>query len=423
MNRNSLKSILQNRAEDIAPGSEIDLWPSIQKHFTSYHAVLPNTVGGSKMKGKSINVKVIVPIMLALIFLASIVAFTPIGHALANTVIRFFTTTDQTSFPVPTSQPPITSSDAQTYLLKLVPAETGSSPDSSFVASDQSCEDAALLTYACRIKSAEEMVGFDVKEFPVDPQGLTFSSVEAISVLKEIIITYDVIGGGGLLDFEQGIGAIQDGLWGEVPADAVEDVLIGNLPGEYVQGMFTSDGSGEATWNPDAPVQRLRWQDGERWFSLEKNGDPYPIEYLRREEMITLAVSLVDNPPQNGSQLRADHLTSIMDAEKISGINLQAPILLPEGFTFNFAQYDDQAHSVRLVYNNTSLSDDIALYIMEIPLKYAEGLEEGYYEEETYQTLSWRTNELYIAVIFMRGQWFNGQLNEASLTEIANSMR
>src|SRR3989304_4903879 len=91
-----LRTELRYRAELIAPSSEIDLWPAIRTHFTSSHAVLQNPEGGSKMKGSSRHMKVVIPVFLAVILVVSFVAFTPLGKALANTVVKFFTTTDKT---------------------------------------------------------------------------------------------------------------------------------------------------------------------------------------------------------------------------------------------------------------------------------------------------------------------------------------
>ena len=423
MNNKYLKSILQNRAEQIAPGSEIDLWPSIQKHFTSHRAVLLTRQGRSKMKGIKQNVKVIVPIVSALFLVAALVAFTPQGRVLADTVIRFFTIADQSSFPVPTSQPPTSTTEVSPYLLELVTVQMSSISDTTSGDVEQNCDGAALLTYACQVARAEIQAGFDAMEFPADPLGVAFGNVEVNPVQGEIKITYEVVGGGGWIELLQGIGNISDGLWGRVPAEAVEAVLIGDLPGEYVRGRFTSNNSGEATWNPEAATQRLRWQNGEHWFSIEKNGDPYPIEYLGREEMIALAASLVDRPQQRGSQLRAEYLTSITDAEILSGIDLIEPTLLPMGFNYSFAQYDTQAHSVRLVFNLPGQPDEAELIITETPLEYAEQPDEGYYESEDYKALSWIKNDLYITIIFTSSRAFSGQLDEASMTSIAESMR
>jgi len=47
-----------------------------------------------------------------------------------------------------------------------------------------------------------------------------------------------------------------------------------------------------ATWNPDAPVLRLRWVKDGIWFEMAKFGDVVPIEYLDQAGLIELAESL-----------------------------------------------------------------------------------------------------------------------------------
>jgi hypothetical protein len=72
MNNKYLKYILQNRAEIIAPRSEIDLWPSIQKHFSSRHPALPSPKGGLR----NIKIKSSLlwkPVLLATLLIMSLV--------------------------------------------------------------------------------------------------------------------------------------------------------------------------------------------------------------------------------------------------------------------------------------------------------------------------------------------------------------
>ena len=421
MEEQKIKRLLFELNEEEVPSS-VDLWPALRIKTT---AVVQKD-GTSVQKRRQRTVQILAfALTAALILAVALLGLTPQGRALADTIIQFFTTADQLSFPVApdrSTNGPIPT-DSQTYLLELVPEKSSSTPLSTPDVSDPNCEGAALLSYPCQIERAEAKAGFDAREFPAGPQGVVFQSVEVNSVQKEIKITYDVIGGGGWIDFRQGIGEIHDGLWRKVPGDAVQAVLVGDLPGEYVQGIFTSDGSGEATWDPEAAVQRLRWQDGERWFSLEKNGDPFPIEYMDREEMIALAASLVDRPQQSKSQLRAEYLTSITDAEILSGIDLKEPTLLPKGFSFSHAEYDAQNHSVRLVYKLSGRPGDAGLVILETPLENVEQSEDGYYEGEDYQTLALQTDDLRITLSFFGSQWFGGRLDEAGLTAIAESMR
>jgi hypothetical protein len=55
-------------------------------------------------------------------------------------------------------------------------------------------------------------------------------------------------------------------------------------------------GETSATWNPEAPVFRLRWVENGTWFEMTKYGDVFPIEYLDQTNLIRLAESLTLKP-------------------------------------------------------------------------------------------------------------------------------
>lgn len=424
MKKDNLTSIMKDLAEIAAPSTEIDLWPAIKDSINqgNWHKTKGDLIVNKTIALPKVLLRAAVALLILLAIFGILLA-TPQGRAFANTIIKLFTTAERLSFPVPTNQSSTPSTNPQTYLLELVPVELTSSPAATLGASDQGCEGAAALTYKCSIESAEASVGFDAWEFPADPQGVTFSSVQAFAAQNEIMITYDVIGGGGYILFTQGMGDPPDNLWSEVPAEAVESVAVGDLPGEFVKGRFTSDGSGVATWNSDAASWRLRWKEGKRWFSIEKAGDPYRIEYLGMKEMIDLATSLVANQQQRISPLRAEYLTSVTDAETISGIDLIEPTLLPEGFRFSYAQYDAQTNSVRLWFYHISTPDYGELMITETPLKYAEQFKEGYYDGEYDQTLSLKINDLCISITFIFNQGNGSRLDETKMTAIAQSLK
>lgn len=74
-------------------------------------------------------------------------------------------------------------------------------------------------------------------------------------------------------------------------------VKIGELDGEFVQGTFVVfAGETSASWNPGAPILRLRWVKDGIWFEMAKFGDVESIEYLDQAGMIALAESLVYTP-------------------------------------------------------------------------------------------------------------------------------
>ena len=66
---------------------------------------------------------------------------------------------------------------------------------------------------------------------------------------------------------------------------------------EFVQGTFVvHPGDTNATWNPDAPMARLRWLKDGIWFKIIKFGEEGAIEYLDQASMIELAENLINKP-------------------------------------------------------------------------------------------------------------------------------
>ena len=202
----------------------------------------------------------------AALIMALVALVTPQGRAFAQSIIRFFTPAQATSFPLP-PQPG--------------PAETDS-PDSD--------KPNTLMVFSS-LAEAESAAGFDAVEFAISPEGYLFRNIEVNPALGLIVVHYDAIG--GELVLAQSLSGFPSSSWSEVPPGAIEKVEVGGNEGEYAQGMFVVyPNASSATWEPDSPVFRLRWKDGDRWFSLEKMGDVGPVEWLNKEAMITLAESL-----------------------------------------------------------------------------------------------------------------------------------
>lgn len=210
--------------------------------------------------------RVIDAALVATLILTLFAVVTPQGRAFAQSIIRFFTPAQATSFPLP-PQPG--------------PAETDS-PDSD--------KTNALMLYSS-MAEAEAAVGFDADQFAVSPEGYVLRSIEANPALGIIMTRYTAVGGELIL--AQSLSGFPSSSWSEVPPAAIERVEIGGNEGEFAQGMFVVyPNADSAVWEPDAPVFRLRWKDGDRWFSLEKMGDTYPTEWLDKQAMIALAESL-----------------------------------------------------------------------------------------------------------------------------------
>jgi hypothetical protein len=85
---------------------------------------------------------------------------------------------------------------------------------------------------------------------------------------------------------------------------------------------------------------------------------------IGRNQLIELAASLVDQPDKSAESLDPDFLYSISDAEKVSGLDLKAPTLLPLGLDFSSAQVLSGSDKVILRYG---LNDELLVYEWKAP--------------------------------------------------------
>ena len=199
--------------------------------------------------------------------LTVVTLLTPQGRAFAQSVLQFFRRAESNSFELEPSQ--------------IVPIETIQADDATAVPPSP----------AISVAEAETQVGFDALELPSAPQGFNYLGARVYG--KTISIEYEAKGGGGNLIITQSQDGYNQSDWDQVPADEISSVKIREVDGEFAQGTFVvypNDTS--ATWNPDAPILRLRWVDNGIWFQITKFGDVVPIEYLNQAGMIELAESL-----------------------------------------------------------------------------------------------------------------------------------
>lgn len=193
-------------------------------------------------------------------------AVTPQGRAMAQEAFQFFTRASGNSFPL--------------------------QPGPEKTPNPESDKGNGLIQFNS-LTDAEKAVGFVAIEFPEKLQGYLFRNIEANPAMGVIYARFDAEGGGGELTFAQSLSGFPSDSWSEVPLTAIETVVVGGHEGEYAQGMFVvHPGADSATWQADAPVFRLRWKEGDSWFSLEKMGDTYPTEWLDKQAMIALAEGL-----------------------------------------------------------------------------------------------------------------------------------
>jgi len=214
--------------------------------------------------------------------LAMVLVFTnPRVQAFAQEILQFFTPTQSNTFSLPTQD---TTSEITATPTFTAPVLAG-------------CEDvSASLTYRCAVGIAEVALGFDVREWLSDPEGFTFVSALANPTQSQLILTYARDGSELTVTQIRGDPAISawELSWGAVPVESVEKVRINGFDGEYVRGMFVvkSQTGTEAVWEPDAPIQRLRWREGDMIFEIQMGGLIGDDESIGKDWLISLAESL-----------------------------------------------------------------------------------------------------------------------------------
>lgn len=205
----------------------------------------------------------------------------PRVQAFAQEILRFFTPAQSNTFALPTQN---TVPDITATPTFAAPVLAG-------------CEDvSASLTYRCVVGGAEVAIGFDVRELPSDPEGFTFAGVSADPTQNLVRLTYARDGGELTITQIHGaaVASAWESTWAAVPTDSVEKTPINGFEGEYVRGIFVvkSQSGTEAVWEPDAPVQRLRWREGDMQFEIFMGGLPGDDEAIGKNWLITLAESL-----------------------------------------------------------------------------------------------------------------------------------
>ena len=327
MDKQKLHSALQDALEDEIPSGEVHLWPRVKAGF-----VAGNAKPGEKMTPTR---KRLAFAALALVVLLAMVSITPMGRAFAQKMFLFFAVTNEKSFPIPTDQSfpvPATPTPPAAQFLPLSPVQV-SQPTAT---SDATCSTpASKAGHFCQVRAAEAQAGFDAREFMYDPKGLKFSIAEFIPETGEIRMEFVVITSGGYLYLRQGVAGfpMQTDNWGKVPSDAVEQVEVNGLYAEIASGMYVVyPGAKSAVWESGGQLS-LAWRDGDHWFVLEKLGDPYPIEWITNDELITLAEGLVDERPVDATPpLDPEYLSTVEQAEALAGFHIPSPALVPTGY-------------------------------------------------------------------------------------------
>ncbi len=201
--------------------------------------------------------------------LLAFVFTTPWGRTLAQSALRFFVRTENVTFPLQPSQ----------MVTQGASAPTAQPP-------------APLVSIA----EAEQQAGFDVAELPFVPEGFEYLGARVYD--STVSIEYKAQDGGGSLIIRQSPDGFVQSEWDQVPEQAIVPVKIGELDGEFAQGTFVVyPGDRNATWNPDVPILRMRWEEDGIWFQMTKTGDVESITYLDQAHLTELAAGLGERAP------------------------------------------------------------------------------------------------------------------------------
>ena len=338
----SSESQIENLLKNLPP----NLSPWLEKRLL----YAPWTPRGVK-RGQALNL-----MYWTVILLIAFIGLTPQGRAFAQTIFEFFTTTDQSSFPLSKEELDMVYTPHPPRALSLVEV-TSLSSTSGYCLKP---EDAG--TYECEIKRVENELTIDLKEFSSTPMGsfqeVSFYSRSSNGNSEDIaVITYGT--SGASLSLSQGIGNFPpDSDWEKVPSSAVQQVYIGEYYGEYANGFFwLRNGDNKPTWMSTGGEQRIRWREGERWFEILAFSGPGTSGYLDKQALISLASDMVYQPEisEQTAKVNFDFIPNIALAEKICGFDILQPTKLPQGMEFDQAKYDPERKSITLNYGNRAL--------------------------------------------------------------------
>src|SRR5215212_361184 len=335
MENKKLKSLLQDALEDQIPGSQIDLMPAVQSRL----------VAGKKFlqQGEHMNktrIKQLVFSALIMAALLTIILVTPQGRAWAQEVTQFFKRINSSTVELSNEQIKPINDINEPIDLPLVPVFIPTAaPDMAAISGCETPQESQ--SYRCQVALAESKLRFDLKELPEKPKDWEFQSLSFDKDSRYAVMSYKLdirhISGASYssLRLVQGVGDFSDFTWYKnnpweaVPANKVEPVSIGQYKGEYVMGSFgMKPGDAALTWFEETRKQRLIWSEDGHWYLIDFSPSRNVAGTMDKDQLIHLAESLVTSPIATTEPLNPAYLTSISDAEKISGLDLKAPTLL-----------------------------------------------------------------------------------------------
>jgi hypothetical protein len=364
MNRTNIQTLLSGIAEEAIPSPEIDLWKGVRRHLESseskFHkgetAMKPKFARSPKMYRFALT-------MLCVAIMLVLLAATPQGQALAQTVLQFFTrVTAPQSIPTPEQ---ISWAQA-TAGVTPQPTSTPSRPD--FFAQCGGYEKSS-----CSVQQIRDLVDFEIKGLSAIPDEMVFTGANGGP--ETVWLDYQNGREGGIF-----INAVpwseEADQQAEVSASAVvETVAIGPLAdtgetiaGEYMAGAW--GGPAFQNWNDSSDTQTLRWREGDTLYAMISAGaNQYQGRRLDKEGMAALAAAMTADPAMLEATPDQSHwqpmptqppaaaavpfsgvLPTVQEAGVQAGYPVVEPTWLPDKYNFLFATYTPANGNVCLFY-------------------------------------------------------------------------
>jgi hypothetical protein len=288
MDKNAIKSIVQDALENEVPASQIDLVSKVKERL-----LVGTTQQGEKVRTAYSQRHARVALVILVIGALLAVAFvTPQGRAFAQSILGLFIRASGDTIPVPTPEhmnwvelTPGMPHPTMTSMPTLTP----------MVAFAEDCGSFPIM--GCSVEQVRSKVDFVVKE-PADiPPRMYFTG--ATGGPNGIFLRYEYENNsGGLFISQERWTGIPDQGRPRVGASAVvEEVQVGNLTAEYYRGSFIYNGNsrdGVATWNSDETIETLRWVERDISYTLEYY---YTTQGpLGKEGLVAIAESMTTQP-------------------------------------------------------------------------------------------------------------------------------
>ncbi len=273
-----------------------------------------------------------------------LIAATPQGQALAQSILQFFVRTESDTRPVPTLV-------SQAAVSNTLDEElTGSFPDSR-LHFEETCGD--LLTPHCSLSEIRSMVTFPVMGLQNMQDGLVFQGATGGPQQVALVYTGDNVNG-SLTLVQEPVG--EDGPPSpQVAASTrVETVFINGITGEYVQGSwFSIDNEDGISWTDNPFVQTLRWETDSMVYSLVFRAGKDTGITLNKDDLLYLAGQLT---VEVDARAAIEPLPA-MEIEQISeqaGFTVIQPGWLPGEYAFLGAGYIPEQNAACLYFTYAS---------------------------------------------------------------------